>query len=260
MDTVNILAIGDVCGKGGLDMLSKRLRGLKRELGIDFTVVNGENAAGRGLTPSDADEIFAAGADVITLGNHAYSKRDITAYLDDNQYILRPLNYSDAAWGRGDGTFETSFGAVRVIPLIGRMGMDYAPDNPFITIRRVLEDNPCKFTLIDMHAEATSEKQAMGYFLDGKVSAVWGTHTHVQTSDAHVLPNGTGFVTDLGMTGPYNSVIGMDAEQSVNMFLGIPKDHYRSASGLCKLEGAVFTLDRSGGLCVSVEAIQIFEG
>jgi len=259
MGNINILAIGDVTGKGGLDILSRRLRKLQRELNIAFTVVNGENAAGRGLTPADADEIFSAGADVITLGNHAYSKREIADYLDDNKYILRPLNYADAAWGRGEGVFETAFGSVRVITLIGRVGMDYAPDNPFNVIKKALEKNDCRFTLIDMHAEATSEKQAMGYFLDGKVSAVWGTHTHVQTADSRVLPNGTGYITDIGMTGPYNSVIGMDVQQSINTFLGIPKDHYRSATGASKLEGAVFTLLRDTGLCVSVDAIQVIE-
>ncbi|MDR2606347.1 MAG: TIGR00282 family metallophosphoesterase [Oscillospiraceae bacterium] len=259
MDTVNILAIGDVTGKGGVDILTRRLRTLQRELGIAFTVVNGENAAGRGLTPADAEDIFSAGADVITLGNHAYSKREIADYLDDNRYILRPLNYADAAWGRGDGVFDAGFGSVRVIALIGRVGMDYNSDNPFKVVSRALEANPCTFTLIDMHAEATSEKQAMAYFLDGKVSAVWGTHTHVQTADARVLPLGTGYITDLGMTGPYNGVIGMDAEQSIKTFLGIPKDHYRAASGPCKLEGAVFTLERYSGRCVNAEAVQIFE-
>jgi metallophosphoesterase (TIGR00282 family) len=256
-DTVNILAVGDVTTHGGVEYLGRRLRRLKQELAIDFCVVNGENAAGRGLTPADADDIFAAGADVITLGNHAYSKREIANYLDDNRYILRPLNYAESAWGRGDATFDTSFGAVRVITVVGRVGMDYAPDNPFHVIQHALEQNDCAFTLVEIHAEATSEKQAMAYYLDGKVSVVWGTHTHVQTADARVLPGGTGFITDLGMTGPVNGVIGMDVEQSVNMFLGIPKDHYRGATGECRLDGAVFTLERSSGRCVEVSAIQV---
>ncbi|MDR0819689.1 MAG: YmdB family metallophosphoesterase [Oscillospiraceae bacterium] len=255
-DTINILAIGDITSAGGVKLLRSRLRGLQRDFGADFTVVNGENAAGRGLTAADADEIMNAGADVITLGNHAYSKREISGYLDDNGFILRPANFADAAPGRGDGVFDSSFGQVRVIALIGRVGMDYGPENPFVVIKRLLAKNPVKYTLLDFHAEATSEKYAMAYYLDGQISAMWGTHTHVQTSDARVLPRGTGYITDLGMSGPVNSVIGMNPEQSINSFLGIPKDHYKAADGVCGIEGAVFQLDRETGLCLSVESFR----
>ncbi|MDR2530192.1 MAG: YmdB family metallophosphoesterase [Oscillospiraceae bacterium] len=256
--TINVLAIGDVTGSGGLSALQDRLRGLQRSLDIAFTVVNGENCAGRGLFPADADAIMNAGADVITLGNHAFSKREIMPYLDDHSYILRPANYADAAPGIGHAVFETAYGAIRVLCLIGRKSMDYQPENPFSIVRKLLADQPehVKFTLVDFHAEATSEKQAMAYMLDGRVSAIWGTHTHVQTADAQVLPGGSGFITDLGMTGPIQSVIGMDAEQSIGMFLGIPKDHYKSASGASMVSGAVFELDADSGLCLAVTPVR----
>jgi metallophosphoesterase (TIGR00282 family) len=257
MNTFNILAIGDVCGASGVDFLSARLRGLQRSVDACFTVVNGENAQGRGLLPSDAEAIFNAGADVITLGNHAYSKREIFNYLDDNGYILRPANYAGNAPGRGFGLFDSPAGKIRVIALIGRKSLDYAPENPFNVIDRILASENAPYTLVDFHAEATAEKQAMAYYLDGRVSAVWGTHTHVQTSDARVLPKGTGVITDLGMTGPAESVIGMDIEQSISMFKGFPKDHYRSAGGRQTLQGSVFTINRETGLCEKVTALRL---
>ncbi|MDR3148918.1 MAG: YmdB family metallophosphoesterase [Oscillospiraceae bacterium] len=253
---VNILAIGDVVGENGLNYLSRTLRSLQREYNADFTVVNGENARGRGLLPPDAEEIFSAGADVITLGNHAYSKREICNYLDETRNIIRPANFAAAAPGVGECIAEAPFGSVRVICLIGRKDLDYAPENPFTTADRLLAKSSAAVTLIDFHAEATSEKKALGWYLDGKVSALWGTHTHVQTSDARVLPGGTGYITDLGMTGPSDSVIGMDVQQSVNMFLGLPKDHYRAASGVCVIEGAVFSVDERSGKCSSVQAFR----
>jgi metallophosphoesterase (TIGR00282 family) len=265
---MNVLAIGDITGNGGVNFLAKRLRDLKRQVDAHFVVVNGENAAGRGLFPSDADAIFNAGADVITLGNHAFSKREIMKYLDDVPNIVRPANFASASAGRGDCVVSTGFGEVRVIALIGRAGgMDYNADNPFFTVNRLLErsvagltsNGQVKFTLVDFHAEATSEKLAMGYHLDGKISALWGTHTHVQTNDAMVLPGGTGYISDLGMSGPAVSVIGMDIQQSVSMFLGIPKDKYREAAGKCKIEGAVFHLNPDTALCVAVEAVRIAE-
>ena len=195
---VNILAVGDVVGAPGLDFLCHRLRSLIRLKQIAFTVVNGENAALRGLTPADAEDIFSAGADVITLGNHTFGKSAIQPYLDDCPRILRPANLAPQNPGRGWGDFETSFGPVRVVNLIGRCGMDFHPDNPFLEMDRILKKDPPVVILTDMHAEATSEKLAMGYYLDGRVSAVWGTHTHVQTSDAGVLPKKTGYITDLG--------------------------------------------------------------
>jgi metallophosphoesterase (TIGR00282 family) len=257
--TVKILAVGDVSGSAGLVFLSKKLRALKKSRNIAFTVVNGENAAIFGLTGEQADALFEAGADVVTLGNHTWDKREMIGYVEDNKYILRPANYAPQVPGRGWGVFDSPFGDVCVVSLIGRCHMDFSPDNPFFEADRILKQAKAKITLVDIHAEATSEKQAMGFYLDGRVSAVWGTHTHVQTADACVLPKGTGFITDLGMTGPVLSVIGIKPEQSISKFLGNPPQRYESAGGAAKLEGAIFEIDVDTGKCVGVEAIRVTE-
>lgn len=255
--TVNILAVGDVTGKSGLDMLVRHLNSLQRMKNIAFTVVNGENASGLGITPRQAEDIYRAGADVITLGNHTWARQEIRDYLDDNERILRPANYTAQCPGRGFGVYDTDFGRVCVMNLVGRYSMDSNNDNPFTTADRVLGGNHAMLTLVDMHAEATSERLAMGYYLDGRVSAVWGTHTHVQTSDAGVLPNGTGYISDLGMTGPVYSVLGIAPERSISMFLGNPPARFEQAAGPAKLECAVFEIDVDTGRCLNVEAVRI---
>ena len=259
--TVNILAIGDVVGENGLDFLCRKLRPFKKLKAIDFTVVNGENASVVGILPRQADDLFSAGADVVTLGNHAFNKRQIIPYLEDNRYILRPSNLSPLSAGRGWGIFESKFGDVAVIDLIGRCGMEYGPDNPFFEADRILKQlDQVKVRIVDMHAEATSEKYALAFYLDGRVSAVWGTHTHVQTSDACVLPRGTGYITDLGMTGPQVSILGVKPEMSVARFLGESKRcAYEQADGPCKIEGAIFRIDASSGSCLDVEPVRILE-
>lgn len=257
--TANILAVGDIVGASGLGFLSKKLRAIKKLYDISFTVVNGENSAMIGITPKQADEILDSGADVITLGNHTWGRREIADYLDDSRYILRPANYAPQVPGRGHGVFEAPFGQVCVMNLIGRCGMNFGAENPFLAADRIVSDTDAKVILVDFHAEATSEKLAMANFLDGRVSALWGTHTHVQTSDACVFPKGTGYITDLGMTGPVNSVIGIKPEQSVSMFLGNPPQRFECAPGPSKLECAVFEIDTSTGMCLSVEALRITE-
>ncbi|MCR4771362.1 MAG: YmdB family metallophosphoesterase [Oscillospiraceae bacterium] len=254
---VRILAAGDVVGQSGADLFERRLRSLKKLKGIDFTVVNGENASGIGITRRQAEQLLDAGADVITLGNHAFGRTDILEYLDDEGRILRPANFAPQTPGRGWGVFPAAFGEVLVINLIGRCGMDFGPDNPFFEADRILKAEKRLFTLVDFHAEASSEKLAMAFYLDGRVSALWGTHTHVQTSDACVMPAGSGYITDLGMTGPRISVLGMNAEQSVSNFLGNPKRRMDPAPGPCKLECAVFELDERTGLCLTAEALRI---
>ncbi len=256
---VNILAVGDVCSQPGLDILKQRLRALKRQYGVRFCVVNGENANGVGLTPKQADAIFEAGADVVTLGNHTWGRYEIKPYLDAHTDILRPENFSPQCPGRGWDVYETDFGPVCVMSLAGRFAMDVNVDNPFLTADYVLSklEAHMKIVLVDMHAEATSERVAMGYYLDGRASAVWGTHTHVQTSDARVLPGGTGHISDLGMTGPKESVLGVRIEQSVNRFLGLPPERYRPAEGEAKLEGCLFTVDTETGKCLAAEALRI---
>ena len=254
---INILAVGDVVGASGLSFLKKQLRPLARLKGADFVVVNGENAAGIGLTPDDAEDIFAAGADVITLGNHTWGRDSIKNYLDDCPYIVRPVNYAPQVPGTGAIKVHAAFGDVAVINAIGRCDMEFGPDNPFYAVENAVKKLGCRYTLVDFHAEATSEKLALGYWLAGRVSAVWGTHTHVQTSDARVLPKGTGYITDLGMTGAVESVLGIEKEQSIARFLGEPPMRYKAAGGACKMECALFTLDADSGRCTNVETMRI---
>ena len=250
---LRILAVGDVVGEGGVDFLSRHLHKLKREHGIHFTVVNGENAGGMGLLPAHARDILDAGADVITLGNHPWHKRQIVPMVQEEPRLLRPANYTDRAPGRGFGVFEGPEGiSIGVLNLIGRCGMDSNFDNPFTVARQILAKAEAQVVLVDFHAEATSEKGAMAHYLDGRVQALWGTHTHVPTADAQVLPKGTGFVTDLGMTGPAVSVLGMRPAQAIGRFLGELPSRFEPAGGPCKLESAVFEIDTHTRRCTRV--------
>ena len=250
-----VLAVGDVVGNPGLERIRRNLRQLKRKTGADFVVGNGENAAVVGITPNQAEDILDAGADAITLGNHTWSKREIVDYLEDCRQILRPANYAPQVPGVGWRIFETKAGDVALIDLIGRVNMDYGPDNPFLVVEKLLKEIKAKIILVELHAQATSEKLAMGYMLDGRVSAVWGTHTHVPTADAQVLPHGTGYVTDLGMTGPKNSVLGIRPELSIAKFRGDLPERYRWADGPPKLEAVLFTIDAASGKCLRAERV-----
>ena len=250
-----VLAVGDVVGGPGMERVRRRLRQLKCSTGADFVVVNGENASVVGITPNQAEDILDAGADAITLGNHSFSKQEIVDYLEESRRILRPANYAPQVPGKGWTVLESPFGEVTLIDLIGRCGMDYGPDNPFLLIEKLLSQVKTKFILVELHAEATSEKLAMGYLLDGRVSAVWGTHTHVPTADARVLPKGTGYVTDLGMTGPRDSVLGIRPELSIAKFRGDLPERYRWADGPTKMEGVLFTLDSETGKCLRAERV-----
>ena len=256
---LRVLAVGDVVGNPGMERIRKSLRRLIRKTGADFTVVNGENASVVGLTPRQAEDILDAGADVITLGNHSFSKREIVPYLEDTDRILRPANYAPQTPGRGWAVYETRVGPIGVIDLIGRCNMDYGPDNPFLLAEKLLKKLDTRLILVELHAEATSEKLAMGYMLDGKVSAVWGTHTHVPTADIRVLPQGTGYITDLGMTGPRNSVLGIRPELSIARFRGDLPERYRWAEGETKLEGALFTIDAATGKCLKAERVETWD-
>jgi metallophosphoesterase (TIGR00282 family) len=250
-----VLAVGDVVGNPGMERIRRNLRQLKRKTGADFVVVNGENAAVVGITPDQAETILDAGADCITLGNHTWAKREIVNYMDDCPQILRPANYAPQVPGRGWQVFETKAGDVAVVDLIGRVNMDYGPDNPFLGVEKLLKQIKAKIILVEIHAEATSEKLAMGYMLDGRVSAVWGTHTHVPTADQQVLPKGTGYVSDLGMTGPKNSVLGIRPELSIAKFRGDLTERYRWAEGPTKMEAVLFTIDASTGKCLKAERV-----
>ena len=254
---VNILAVGDVAGTVGIEILAEKLRSIKKMYDIAFTVVNGENAASIGITKDQAESILDAGADVITLGNHTWGQRAITAFLDDSKYILRPANFAPQVPGRGWGIYDTSFGSVCVINLIGHSGMNQEYNNPFYEADKVLQQVEANIILVDFHAELTSEKHAMAYYLDGRASALWGTHTHVQTSDARVFPEGLGYITDLGMTGPVDSIIGMKPDQPISRFLGNPPGRFEQAGGAGKIECAVFEIDADTGKCIGVEAFRI---
>ena len=254
-----ILAVGDVVGNPGLSCLKKHLRSLRKQYRIDFCVVNGENACMVGMTPAQGEAILDAGADVITLGNHTWNRREICSYLDDTDRVLRPANFAPQLPGTGVGIYPTDLGNLAVVNLIGRCGMDFGPDNPFTKIDGILKQLHGMPVLVDFHAEATSEKLAMGFYLDGKVSALWGTHTHVPTADLRILPKGTGYITDLGMTGPRDSALGVRPEQSIAMFRGELTSRYESAPGPTWLCGAVFTLDSETGRCIAVEQVQLHD-
>ena len=249
---LKILAIGDVCGPCGLDILRRKMNQMKQDTGADLIVVNGENAGGRGLVPAMADEIFFAGADVITLGNHTFDQKSIYDYLDEKKNIIRPANLPAARPGYGYTFVDVKGKKVGILNMMGRHLMDYMNTDPFEYAENLLKREQADIWCLDFHTETTSEKQCMGYFLDGRFSCIWGTHTHVQTADNHVLPKGTGYISDLGMTGSLESCIGMEYEQAVRRFRGqlvgalVPSDKDPG------VQGALFTLE-DDGKCVSVE-------
>lgn len=256
---LRVLAVGDVVGEGGQDILNRRLPGLKEELGVHFTVVNGENASGVGILPRQARGILEAGADVITLGNHTWNRLQIGEYLDKEPRILRPDNYAGRVPGTGFGIYPCQGLNIAVLNLMGRVELNPNLDSPFKAAVQRLNHKGYDLALLDFHAEATSEKGAMAWYLDGKVQAVWGTHTHVPTADGQILPKGTGFITDVGMTGPSRSVLGMKPANSINIFLGGLPKRYEEAEGNCKLNACLFTIDTEKKRCVQVERADIQE-
>jgi 2',3'-cyclic-nucleotide 2'-phosphodiesterase len=225
-----ILFIGDVVGRAGRRVVRDLLPGLREELAIDFVVANGENAAGGlGITPKDANELYGAGVDVITLGNHTYRHREIWPYLDEQPNIIRPANFLPSQPGRGTAVVERDGASLGVVNLSGNLFMQ-AGSPALVTIDDALKDvDDADLVLVDMHAEATSEKVALGWYLDGRVTAVVGTHTHVPTADARVLPGGTAYITDVGMTGARGGVIGVRKEQSIAVMRSHMPQRYDSA-------------------------------
>ena len=256
---LNILAVGDVVGEGGQDILSRRLGELRDQTGAHFTVVNGENASGVGITPAQARRMLEAGADVITLGNHTWNRIQIGDFLDKEDRILRPSNYAGRVPGRGMGVYLCQGLRLAVLNLMGRVELNPNLDSPFKEANRLLRNGGYDLALVDFHAEATSEKGGMAWYLDGRVQAVWGTHTHVPTADCQSLPKGTGFVTDLGMTGPSRSVLGIKPENSINLFLGGLPRRYEEAEGPCKLNACLFVIDTEKKRCVEVRRADIQE-
>ena len=256
---LRILAVGDVVGEGGLDILSRRLPGLKAETEAHFTVVNGEHASGVGIIPRQARTILEAGADVITLGNHTWNRIQIGEFLDKEPNILRPANYAGRVPGRGMGIYPCQGLRIAVLNLMGRVELNPNLDSPFKEASYLLRGSDYDLALVDFHAEATSEKGAMAWYLDGRAQAVWGTHTHVPTADCQILPKGTGFVTDLGMTGPNRSVLGIKPDHSINLFLGGLPRRYEEAEGNCKVNACLFTIDTEKKRCLDVRRTDIQE-
>ena len=250
---MNVLAVGDVVGTCGVDMLANHLPALRKLKGVDFCIVNGENAAGTGITPAMAEKIFAAGVEVITLGNHAFNRREIAPYLDEKNSIIRPANLGGRLPGEGFGVYSCPKGDVCVINLLGRVALESTANNPFDWADQILASLPAhvKTIFLDFHAEATSEKAAMAYHLAGRVSGIFGTHTHVQTADERII-GGTGFLTDLGMCGPRNSVIGIQPEIAVERFRGFFPRRFEPADGSGQMDFALFAVD-ANGRCTDIE-------
>lgn len=255
---MNILFVGDVVGRPGRTALKSALAELREDCNVDFVVANGENAAGGfGITQKIADELFSMGVDVLTSGNHIFSKKEVLELFKKEDRLLRPANYPEGTPGRGSGVYETRRGQkVGVLNLLGRVFMD-PMDCPFRAAEKEIAKlkNETPVILVDFHAEATAEKQAMGWFLDGKVSAVIGTHTHVPTADERVLPGGTGYITDAGMTGAYRSCIGLEVSHAVERFLTSRTTPFVVASGDEAVSAVCADVDETAGSCRKIKRL-----
>ncbi len=260
---MRLLFLGDVMGRAGRTAIADRLPALRTELAVDFCVVNGENAThGAGLSPEHAQGLFAAGADAVTLGDHAFDQKEMLQFAEGETRIVRPLNYSKVAPGRGARVFEATGGRrVLVAQVLGQVFMKRPFDDPFSAIEPVLKSatlgGAVQAALVDMHCEATSEKMAMGHFCDGRASVVVGTHTHVPTADATILAGGTAYQTDAGMCGDYDSVIGMDKAEPLRRFLtGMPRERFAPARGEATLSGLLVETEDRSGRALSVRMIR----
>ena len=260
-DALNTLIIGDIIGRAGRRALHEHLPRLIDTHQIDFVIANGENlAAGFGINLKLADEMFDVGVNVLTNGNHCWDQRDFLNQIDDDDRLIRPLNFSPYAPGRGWTIQETGAGhRIAVINLIGQVFMNPAWDCPFAAAEQALEDIPddVNAIFVDMHAEATSEKVGMGWFLDGKVSCVYGTHTHIPTCDEAIRPKGTAFQTDLGMTGPYNSIIGMKVEGALKRMVQKLPQRFEAVEHSASIFATLVKVDPDTRKATSIERIHI---
>ena len=242
---MNILAIGDIVGEIGVKKIVKELPKLKEKYNIDFCIINGENSAGgMGITKKIFVSLINAGADVITMGNHTWGKKDIFSFIDDKR-IVRPANYTKGLPGNDYSIVNKNNKRIAVINLIGRTSMGILSENPFIVANDIYNKlkNQVDIFVLDFHAEATAEKIAMGYYMDGKYTIVYGTHTHVQTADEQILEKGTAYITDVGMTGPKKSVIGMDVGVSFKRFVTSLPERYKLADSEAMINGCVFKIN-----------------
>ncbi len=255
---VNILCVGDVVGSIGCEFLRQRLPVLKKLKGIDLCIVNGENSAdGNGITHASATHLLDSGADVITTGNHSFRRKESFHMYDSWETLLRPANYPAAAPGRGFCVMDLGRVRVGVISLMGTMYMD-SLESPFEKLDQLLgsPDMP-KICVVDFHAEATGEKRALGFYADGRVTALFGTHTHVPTADECVLPKGTGYISDAGMTGVIDSVLGVKPEIIINRYVTKMPARFELEKGPCRMDCVIFTADEATGLCVGVERLSV---
>ena len=255
---MKILAVGDLIGNAGVNELKSRLKQIREKEQIDFVIVNGENSAeGMGMTEKNFKDILLQNVDVITMGNHTWGKKDIFKFIDHPK-LIRPANYPKGVVGKGYNIYNCKNKKIAVINLIGRVDINVLSENPFIIVKEIIEkiENQVDIIIIDFHAEATAEKIAMGHYLDGKATVVYGTHTHVQTADEQILPKGTAYITDIGMTGPKNSVIGMDIQASIKRFETTLPERYKIATGECMFNGVIFDIDDDTNKAISVTRVK----
>ncbi len=259
---IKALVLGDIVGRPGRDLVEKKLSSVMEKEGIHFVVANGENmAGGSGITPDAAKRLLACGLDVITTGDHVWKKKEAIPLLETEPHVLRPANYSPMGPGRGWTVTESRNGVpIGVINLLGRVFMHPA-DCPFRMVDEVLKElvGKAKVIIVDMHAEATSEKIAMGWYLDGRVSAVVGTHTHVQTADESILPNGTAYITDLGMTGPYKSILGRDIDRVLKTIVTQIPTRFDVAEKDVRMSGVIITIESSTGKALDIKRFLLRE-
>ena len=254
---MKLLFIGDVVGSAGVAFVKEKLWKLKRDYEIDLTVINGENSAqGNGITPESFGELMRIGADVVTTGNHCFRRKEMSACYEREPLLLRPANYPEGVVGRGSCTVDLGRARVAVINLMGTAYMD-SLDNPFTVIDSILPEIDTPNIIVDFHAEATAEKKAMGFYLDGRVTAVLGTHTHVQTADEAVLAGGTAYITDAGMTGPEVSVLGVESSIAIEKMRLRHPVTFRESSSACFLNGVVVTFDEKTGRAGAIERLII---
>ncbi len=242
---MRILSVGDLIGEIGLKKAKEVVEKLKKEEKIDFIIVNGENVAeGMGITLKNFNEILSMGTNVVTMGNHTWAKKDIFNFINHPQ-LIRPANYPEGVPGKGYVVCKCKDKNIAVVNLMGRTEMGILTENPFVIGKRLIEElkREANIVIVDFHAEASAEKIAMGNYLDGLATAVYGTHTHVQTADDRILPNGTAYITDIGMTGPKNSVIGMDIDASLKRFVTTLPEKYKMATGECIFNGCIFDIN-----------------
>lgn len=257
---MRILTIGDVVGDSGTEAVCARLDEIKAHFKADLCIVNAENAcSANGISRKKAEMLLAAGADVLTLGNHTFRQKDASALLMHNDRVIRPINYPPETVGRGVCVIEKNGAKIGIFNALGRIYLENV-DCPFRALDTALAQTKADIKIVDFHAEATSEKRALGYFLDGKASVVFGTHTHVQTADLQVLPKGTGYITDIGMSGPHHSCLGVDKNIVIDRFLTAMPHRFELADSPARIDGAIFTVDEASGKATGGEIFSLLPG